>query len=739
MNRISKTQDSAPKYAQIALMGPFPQGLTYQTNPQHPPIQIGQRVKVPLRNRIATGIVVELKLSFDLGNTKIKCITEVLDDKPLFSENQLKFYHWLAQYYHHPIGEVLLPILPKKIKEIKAWQPQQIQYSLSQKGKSGALVPLKGKQQIRLLEQFKIHHCLCKADLKALQIPAQVLQTLIDKGWISTQSSALTPRISNTPTTSPIIYSEEQQQAIEAIVKQMDHFNPFLLHGMTGSGKTEVYLAAIEQVIQSGGQALVMVPEIGLTPQNIQRFTAKLSCPVITLHSRITEGEKLKVWSYITQSNPLVVIGTRSALMLPFENLKLIVVDESHDLSYKQHAQLRYHARDSALMRGKIEDIPIILGTATPTLETLHNVNKQKLARLTLSQRITQGTTPKFNIIDMRQHPTSSGISHALMVKIKEHLANQGQVLIFINRRGFAPRLQCQSCHAVIECSRCDRPFTLHLNPKRLSCHLCGISRQTPPACPNCQSSAPFLQMGIATEKIEAMLCQKFPEHRVIRIDRSSTSTPKQFNQAIEQVEDKSADILVGTQMIAKGHDFKHITLVGIIDIDSAFYSHDFRALEHSFQLITQVAGRAGRHQQQADICIQTQCADHPLLNLMLEQGYSAFAQALMTERQTLMLPPYQYTCLIHAKTKKQSLVHQFLQQLKQQHQSDASRLKVDILGPAEALVAKEQGNYRGQLLLQSPTRSELHQLLNMITQYLYTQPSTPCQWAIDVDPVVMS
>ena len=482
-----------------------------------------------------------------------------------------------------------------------------------------------------------------------------------------------------------------------------------------------------------------MVPEIGLTPQALKRFELQLDCLVVAQHSRLSPTEKAKVWSNAQSNHPLVIIGTRSALFIPFSNLKLIIIDECHDLSFKQQTNLRYHARDSAIMRAKISNIPIILGSATPSLETLHNVNQGKFHVLRLTSRVGGGHSPKIQLIDTRQHPSQKGISHLLMSKIKEHLNSKGQILLFINRRGYSPCLVCPSCDHVIHCHRCDRAMTLHLTPYHLSCHLCGHRRQPPSQCPECHSTEPWLQLGTGTEKIESLLQQQFPHHKTVRIDRSTTSSRHQLAQQLDKIHEMEADILVGTQMIAKGHDFKNITLVGIIDIDPAFYSHDFRALEHCFQLITQVAGRAGRHGSHAEVLIQTQFPEHSHLNQLLEKNYHQFSQTLLAERKTLNLPPFSHIALIHARAKNKQQCHAFLNKIKANTHNLASQANVEVLGPADSIIAKEKGDYRSQLYLQSTDRQGLHQVLQAAQQLIKQEKMTTARWSIDVDPVSLA
>jgi len=534
---------------------------------------------------------------------------------------------------------------------------------------------------------------------------------------------------------SSLVPNADQQATLDAIAGAGDAFNVFLLEGVTGSGKTEVYLQAMEKVLLAGKQVLVLVPEIGLTPQTLARFRERFSLPVVALHSRMSEKKRLQHWQIAEAGIARIVIGTRSAIFTPLLNPGLIVIDEEHDTSFRQQDHFRYHARDVAILRAQMEGIPVILGSATPSLESLHNARAGRYRHLCLSGRAGGASLPVFQLTDMRSQPVQSGLSEALLAEVRTHLSAGNQVMLFLNRRGFAPTLLCQECGWSAICSRCDIRMTLHLREGILLCHHCDRRAKIPSRCPECRTEG-LQATGQGTERLEENLSEFFPQTPIVRIDRDATRRKGTLEKAFARIHAGEAKLLAGTQMLAKGHHFPDVTLVGIVDADSGLFSADFRGPERMGQLLLQVAGRAGRAEKPGVVMIQTHHPDHPLLTLLLQEGYSAFATALLLERKQSLLPPFSYLALIRAEAANAQAAKCFLQEMGELIPSDST---LSILGPVPAPMPKRAGRFRFQLLLQANLRSVLHQALKKALPRGETLPSgKKVRWSVDVDPVEM-
>jgi primosomal protein N' (replication factor Y) len=530
-----------------------------------------------------------------------------------------------------------------------------------------------------------------------------------------------------------ITLNTAQESAIEAILSHQNTFQPFLLEGITGSGKTEVYLQATASVLQQQKQILVLIPEISLTPQTIERFQARFKETVFPYHSKVKDSERARTWNQVRNNEPLIVIGTRSSVFLPFQNLGLIVIDEEHDASFKQQDGFRYSARDLAVWRAQQSHCPIVLGSATPAFETLSNVKMGKYQSLILPHRATVSSLPTMQLIDVRHNRLEGGLSAQLIHKIKQHIDQQGQVLLFINRRGYAPILMCYECGWMAQCDRCDARLTYHHKKKRLICHHCTHQRSVPTVCAHCQAKG-IHPVGLGTEKIELVLNEIFPDLPIARIDSDATSQKGTLESLLSMAEKNEARILIGTQMLAKGHHFPHLSLVGIVDADAGLFSTDFRAIEKMAQLIIQVAGRAGRVHHAGEVAIQTFHPDHPLLQQMLKQDYRALAEQLLEERLACHLPPFSHWALLRAESTKSERAEHFLQWL-QTELSDKTSL-IQMLGPIPSPMIKRQGHFRFQLLLQSMDRKSLHEILSYSTDLIDKQPmAKKVRWSLDVDP----
>ncbi|MAK87456.1 MAG: primosomal protein N', partial [Pseudomonas sp.] len=527
--------------------------------------------------------------------------------------------------------------------------------------------------------------------------------------------------------------------AFEAVSAGLGGFQAFLLEGVTGSGKTEVYLQLIHRVLEAGKQALVLIPEINLGPQTLARFEQRFNARIALLHSNVNDRERLDAWLAARDGEADIIIGTRSALFTPMKNPGLIIIDEEHDASYKQQEGLRYHARDLALLRARQENLPIVLGSATPSLESLHNAHSGRYALLKLTQRAGNAQSPRFLRLDVKSRPLDAGISGPLQQAIGQTLGAGQQVLVYLNRRGFAPTLLCHDCGWLSQCPRCDARMTLHQRHNELRCHHCGHVERPPRNCPDC-GKVDLRPVGAGTERAEERLGILFPDYPVLRIDRDSTSRKGAMEQMIGTINRGEPCLLVGTQMLAKGHHFPRVTLVAILDADGGLFSADFRASERMAQLIVQVAGRAGRAEEPGKVIIQTHLADHPLLVQLTEQGYFAFAEQALSERRAAGLPPFSHLALLRAEAQKPGQAEAFLDDacnLAEQLLDQLQLNGVDLLGPVHAPMERRAGRYRAQLLLQGNARATLHRLMGAWVPMLEQLPGgRAVRWSLDVDPI---
>ncbi|MCX8959197.1 primosomal protein N' [Erwinia psidii] len=725
---------------QVALPIPLARSFDYLL-PSHLSVTgPGVRVSVPFGNRKAIGVVVGLAENSDLPPEQLKTVYDVLDVRSLYPPSLWRILIWAADYYHYPLGEVLFHAIPVLLRQGKPAQEAPLwQWAISEAGKATALEELKRtpKQQKALaaLRQKNLY----RHEIRQHDISDAVLQALRARGLCDLQAANITRedwRNGYTVQGERLRLNTEQATAVGAIRSEDDHFAAWLLAGITGSGKTEVYLSVLENVLAKGNQALVLVPEIGLTPQTIARFRERFNAPIDVLHSALNDSERLTVWLRAYHGETAIVIGTRSALFTPFVRLGVIIIDEEHDSSYKQQEGWRYQARDLAVFRAQQEDIPVVMGTATPSLETLHNVQRGKYRQLNLSRRAGNARMATQQLIDLKGVRLQGGLSPALLKKMDQHLNADNQVLLFLNRRGFSPAMLCHECGWIAECQRCDRYYTLHQHQQQLRCHHCDSQRPIPHQCPQCGSTH-LMPVGLGTEQLEQNLNQQFPGVPLTRIDRDTTSRKGALEQQLAEINRGGARILVGTQMLAKGHHFPDVTLVSLLDVDGALFSADFRSAERFAQLYTQVAGRAGRAGKQGDVALQTHHPEHPLLQTLLHQGYDAFAQQALVERNTVFLPPFTSHALFRSEDHDNQQSSRFLQQLR--NLLEASPMKDDtfwLMGPVPALQPKRSGRYRWQLLLQHPSRGHLQRLIKSILPLIGTLPQAKkVKWTLDIDP----
>ena len=713
--------------------------------------QVGCRVRVPLGRSVTTGIIVEITDKSEFK--KLRKVLEILDDEPLLEKGALALLYWASQYYHHPIGDVIFNAIPAPLRKGKAL-PQmtvwQIQSSMLSHADSLLARAHKQRQLWAFLKIRQNNEEISETQLKALlqyeNLPSwrHLLKQLEQKGLLTRKKiSATLPILLNPPPPDKeIILTTEQQEVLlqlEAFYQE-ETVKPVLLHGITGSGKTEIYLRTIAPILQSGKQALVLVPEIGLTPQLLSRFQQYFpQYKVVSIHSGLSDTERTLVWQAAKKAEVDIIIGTRSAVFSPLANLGVIIVDEEHDSSFKQQEGFRYHGRDLAIKRAFDLAIPIILGSATPALESLQNVERKRYHYLRLNSRPGTRRRPEMLVQDIRGIALEAGISSLLLKEIKQHIDAGNQAMLFLNRRGFAPVLYCPSCgwHAV--CPSCDTNMTYHASFRKTICHHCSHEEVVNKKCPNCDRTGITTQ-GQGTERIEKVLQTHFPDTPVVRIDRDTTSRKGSLDSKLAVVRAGKPVILIGTQMLTKGHDFPNLTLVGILDIDQSLFSMDYRAQEQLAQQIVQVSGRAGRGERKGRVLLQTSQPEHPLLTNLLGKGYLNIAKQLLSERRTWRYPPFGFQVLIRvsALDKEQGL--NFLQQVvtalstRLHQQTDVS-----LLGPVPSPMEKRANRYRSQLLINASSRRVLHSTLAMVITKLqaYKKPSH-IRWSVDVDPLNM-
>ncbi len=699
----------------------------------------GQRFLIPFGRGRTVGILVELSDHSDCPHDKLKAAFKQLDQAPLLDAAMMKLLRWACDYYHHPPGEVFQAALPVLLRQERAAAEKGVtHWCLSEAGAALELDTLSRapRQQalITLLQGVAAPGLTASTIDQHEEKWQPVMRSLVEKGWVVRQEVAVSAvEIGSAADTLPSL-TEAQQQAVAAI-RGDSGFQVSLIDGVTGSGKTEVYLQAIATVLQQGKQALVLIPEIGLSPQLVGRFARRFAVPIALLHSGLSDGERLSAWQLAAKGEAAIIIGTRSAIFTPMLKPGLIIIDEEHDASFKQQDGFRYSARDVAVVRARQLDIPIVLGTATPSLESLHNALQGRYRHLLLPERAGSAIHPTMKLLDVRQQPMEEGVSQHLQQAMQHHLEREGQVLLFLNRRGFSPVLMCHDCGWHSQCPRCDANMTVYAAQQRMRCHHCQSERPLPRQCPDC-GSIDLRPIGQGTERIEQHLQALFPEREVIRIDRDTTRRKGSMDKLLEKIHSESGQILIGTQMLAKGHHFPNVTLVGILDADQGLFSIDFRAAERMAQLIIQVAGRAGRAEKPGEVLIQTHVPDHPLLRLLVEKDYAHFARATLKERQEAELPPFSHFALLRAEAVDSEAPMTFLEAAR----SLAEQLGHDgvwLLGPIPAPMERRAGRSRAQLLLQAASRAALHQLLNHWAGALEgVKEGRKVRWSLDVDPV---
>ena len=710
-----------------------PQGETVQALP------VGARVRVPLGARSAVGIIVAHARGSLLPGTRLRAITALLDREPLLDAALLQLLQWTASYYHHPPGEVLAAALPAALRDGHSALAQEEWLEISAAG----LAASRSEAVRRAPRQREVLMLLASnpAGISAARLEVlapgwrPAARTLAKRGW-----SRFTEREAGDSAAAPAAalavapeLSAAQLLAVEAIDAAAGRYGAFLLQGATGSGKTEVYLRAVARCLERGANALVLVPEIGLTPQLLERFRTRLPVRMAVLHSALSDGERLAAWREARAGRARVVIGTRSAVFAPIPRLGLITVDEEHDSSYKQQeGGCRYSARDLAVRRAQQAAVPVVLGSATPALESLQNVQLGRYRQLPLPRRADQAAAPRLALIDLRAHAVHQGLAGPVTQAIARHLATDGQVLVYLNRRGYAPTLLCTSCGWIAPCTECDARLTVHREAAQLRCHWCGATQPLPARCGRCGFAVK--PVGQGTERIAETLAAMFPDAPLLRLDRDTARSAADVEAVMNALLDGSARILVGTQMVTKGHHFPGVSLVAVINADQGLFSTDFRAAERLAQTIVQVAGRAGRGARAGEVLIQTEYPEHPLLQSLISGGYEAFAAGALREREAARWPPFSRLALLRASAPSATEAMGFLRAARERA---GERPPVRLLGPVSAAMARRAGRHHAQLLVEHAGRQELQRFLDSWLELVERLPEARrVRWAIDVDPL---
>ena len=702
----------------------FGKSLCYLNKTGHA-LEPGELVRVPLGKQVITGIIIGE--GTDSGDFKLKDIKGRISDTCKMPAELLELIFWTARYYHAPVGQVLSTALPKSLLDGK---PAKAQTNPAWETCENNDPQIKSTPKQQQLIDWLTHREVASTtqDILAAGFGRHLLKALRDKGLVrvlteEAQSAQMLAQSALTP-------GSEQSRALSSI---QNHDGPFLLQGVTGSGKTEVYLQVAQQVLETAKQVLFLVPEIGLIPQMMERLEERFNLPVLGYHSATSESGKISCWHQSAGKHPIIVVGTRSSVFLPFSNLGLIVIDEEQDLSYKQFEGVRYNARDLALIRAKKTGAKLILGSATPSLESLYNSERGHYQLLKLEERVANKRMPNWQLV--QASPTSSTpISSQVLKHIGNELSQGGQVLIFLNRRGYAPKLVCLNCAWSAMCQACDSQMCIHQQPPALVCHRCDGRLSVPGSCPCCGSEK-LETRGVGTEQLELFLGNSFPQVPCLRIDRDSTQRKNAFTEKLDQLKSGTPALLIGTQMITKGHHLPGISLVVALGADSALFSHDFRAIEHLSQTLTQVAGRSGRGERAGKILVETSQPDHPLLEQLCNENYEQISHKLLVNRKQYGLPPAGYSAALHASSIDLRAVNQFMSTL------EPSLQNPDVLhiGPMPSIIERKAGRYRYQIRFFAKTRSGLHAAMAKLEDHIaQLKGFNKIRWAIDIDPLTM-
>ena len=696
-------------------------------------LQPGVRLRVPFGRREVTGYLLGVCENSSIAANSLKQALELLDPTPLIDPQLIQLCQWATHYYHHPPGEVYSAVFPKRLREGKPQQHGAPGWTLTTRGKGLPKEALpRSPRQAEVIRMLREKPAIDNSEFKQQNISTSVLRSLRDKQLIET--CAMSERLQPIRVNEGLTLNSEQYAALNAVTGTKQGFSCHLLEGVTGSGKTEIYLRLIENCLQQGRQALILVPEIGLTPQTLARFQQRFEANIAVLHSGLSDANRYQAWEAARTGNAHIIVGTRSAVFTPLASPGLIIVDEEHDGSYKQQDGFRYSARDVAVKRAQIHSIPILLGSATPSLESIQNVVAGRYQHQQLTQRASSGGMPDIKVLDVRRQELHAGLSKGLLEAIQEKLQLGQQTLLFLNRRGYAPTLQCHDCGWIAECRACDARLTIHRRRGRLRCHHCGDSSMLPRQCPQCNSER-LMAAGLGTEQTEDFLRTRFKQWPIYRVDSDSMQSKDSMQALAEDINKGEPCILLGTQMLTKGHHFPGVSLVAVIDADALLFSTDFRGEERMAQLLTQVAGRAGRADVPGQVILQTHYPDHPSLLAMLNTSYAEQAREMLKRRQESGMPPAGQLVILRTDCANADHGEQFLQNLRQQ---SARHLPSDavLIGPLPSPMQRRAGKYRCQLLLTASSRRTAQAAATTLVAKAEEIPARHgLKWSIDIDP----
>lgn len=694
----------------------------------------GCRFSVPFGKRTLTGWLVGLSPDSEVPKASLKRAVAQLDDQSLLPPAVIELCNWAIRYYHHAPGEVFAAAFPSRLRQGKPHRDAGVAgWRLTDRGRGlpqGALA--RSPRQSEALALLQASPEVEQARFVSAGITTGILQQLLKKNLA--ERCTVTPAATAATSRPALALNAEQAAVLAAMQGSANGFSSHLLEGVTGSGKTEIYLQLIDRCLQRGEQALILIPEIGLTPQTLDRFRQRFDASIVILHSGLAEGERERAWEAARAGLAHIVIGTRSAIFTPMHKLGQIIVDEEHDQSYKQQDGFRYSARDVAVKRAQLEHCCILLGSATPSLESLHNALNGRYQLHQLRERAGSASLPEIKIIDIRKQALQAGLSSPLLQALQDCGERGEQALLFLNRRGFAPTLQCHDCGWISQCDACDARLTVHRRRRQLRCHHCGAQAALPRQCPAC-NSARLLTAGLGTEQAEEFLRGHLPERPIIRVDSDSMQGQSAMRDLVARLQGGEPCILLGTQMLTKGHHFPGISLVAVIDADAMLFSTDFRGEERMAQLLTQVAGRAGRNRLPGSVLLQTHYPDHPAVQSILTESYSERARALLIQRQAMALPPAGQLILVRSDCPDAATAEQFLQNLRDLLEP---RLPAHcrLIGPLPSPMQRRAGRFRYQLVVSAPDRASAQRAASQITGHGDAIPARRgLNWSLDVDP----
>ena len=716
-------------YHRIAVNVPLSDGLLTYSHSE--PLPLGARVLVPFRNKTVVGIVWETDIAPDMDAARILGVQTTFSDEPPLPESWRDLLSFTSRYYHYPTGQAVFAALPQGLKETRAVEMPQppLFYALNEAGRAQTPPPARFNKKAALWDAL-LSGGMTMAALKQVNAQAaKLIEDWAEQGWIETTEAA-----------KPVLRSSEfqlnadQQQASDEIQTTFGSFQPFLLYGITGSGKTEVYFDAMAKVLAQGRQVLFLLPEINLTPQLLKRVENRFAdVPTAVLHSQMAAGRRTQDYLRAMLGQAKLVIGTRLAVFTPMDDVGLIVVDEEHDGSFKQDNELRYHARDLAVWRAKQSGCPVVLGSATPSLESWHKAQSGAYRLLQLTERAhAAAQLPQVDILNVGRLKLDNGFSPQALQLLKQNFEAGGMSLVYLNRRGFAPALFCGDCGHTFGCPNCSAKMVLHQRARQLRCHHCDHREPIPFKCPDC-GNQDLTAVGHGTQRVEETLRTFLPKAAVVRVDRDSTAHKNDWADLYRRIADNEIDILVGTQMLAKGHDFARLNLVIVLNADGSLYSADFRAPERLFAELMQVSGRAGRADKPGKVLIQTQLPEHPVFAAVKAQDYAVFAENELNERQMFAMPPFGFQTAIRADAPRVADAMEFLNAAKETLVPLLPE-SVSQFGAAPMLMVRLAERERAQIFLESPSRHDLHRAVSLWVQVLQQNRDGKIRWSVDVD-----